>query len=207
MQLRSALLAATMVAMPIAASAQPVTGLYVGAGLGVNIETQESVKNLSFPTLAPLGSGLSTSGNVGGSTGFAGVVSLGWGFGNGLRAEIEGDFRDNHMDNLSGFTRVGTSAITGGTNEQKFGGMFNVLYDFNGLVPWFVPYLGAGVGYQGIDEKFHAGNTAAIAGTALGPGALQVANTGSTAGLVCVPGDRGRGVPAATDRSWPCGDP
>src|ERR1700752_4815728 len=80
MQLRSALLAATIVAMPIVASAQPVTGLYVGAGVGVNVETKESVKNLSFPVLAPLGSGLSTSGNVGGSTGFAGEVSLGWGF-------------------------------------------------------------------------------------------------------------------------------
>ena len=32
--------------------------------------------------------------------------------------------------------------------------MFNVLYDFNGLSPWVVPYLGAGVGYQGISEKF-----------------------------------------------------
>ncbi len=37
MQLRSALLAATVLATPIAASAQPVTGLYVGAGAGVNI--------------------------------------------------------------------------------------------------------------------------------------------------------------------------
>jgi len=32
MKLRSALLAATVVAMPFAASAQPVTGLYVGMG-------------------------------------------------------------------------------------------------------------------------------------------------------------------------------
>ena len=32
--------------------------------------------------------------------------------------------------------------------EQKYGGMVNVLYDFNGLAPWFVPYIGVGVGYQ-----------------------------------------------------------
>ncbi len=95
MKLRSALLAATVLAMPFAASAQPVTGLYVGAGVGLNITTQEKVKNLSFPTLAPLGGGLSTSGNFNGSTGFAGVVSVGWGFGNGLRAEIEGNYRNN----------------------------------------------------------------------------------------------------------------
>jgi OOP family OmpA-OmpF porin len=182
MQLRSALLAATIVAMPIVASAQPVTGLYVGAGVGVNVETKESVKNLSFPVLAPLGSGLSTSGNVGGSTGFAGEVSLGWGFGNGLRAEIEGDYLDNHQNNLTGFTRG--VALNGGTNEQKYGGMFNVLYDFNGLTPWFVPYLGAGVGYQGIGEKYHASNTGTITGgpAALGPGSLLVQNGGSTQG-------------------------
>ena len=42
MQLRSALLAATVLATPIAASAQPVTGLYVGAGAGVNIMQRTS---------------------------------------------------------------------------------------------------------------------------------------------------------------------
>ena len=93
MKLRGALLAATVLAMPIAASAQPVTGLYVGLGAGVNITTKEQVKNLSFPTLAPLGSGLSTSGNITGSAGFAGNLALGWGFGNGLRAELEGLYR------------------------------------------------------------------------------------------------------------------
>ena len=45
MQLRSALLAATVLATPIAASAQPVTGLYVGAGAGMNIMSQEKIKN------------------------------------------------------------------------------------------------------------------------------------------------------------------
>src|SRR5579862_638707 len=85
MQLRSALLAATLVATPLVASAQPVTGLYVGAGVGVNIMSSEQIKNLSFPTLAPLHSGLSTSGTVKGGAGFAGELSLGWGFGNGLR--------------------------------------------------------------------------------------------------------------------------
>ena len=42
MQLRSALLAATVLATPIAASAQPVTGLYVGGGVGVNITQQKT---------------------------------------------------------------------------------------------------------------------------------------------------------------------
>ena len=43
MQLRSALLAATVLATPIAASAQPVTGLYVGGGVGVNFTQKENV--------------------------------------------------------------------------------------------------------------------------------------------------------------------
>ena len=204
MQLRSALLAATFVAMPLVASAQPVTGLYVGLGAGVNVMSQEQVKNLSFPTLAPLGSGLSTSGHVNGSTGFAGVVSMGWGFGNGLRAEIEGDYRDNHLTGLSGFTTA--TSLNGGTNEQKYGGMVNVLYDFNGLTPWFVPYVGAGVGYQGIDEKFHAGNTAAYTWHCSGSGPASGCERRQHPGVVCLPGDRGHGVPAAADHSWSCGD-
>ena len=50
MQLRSALLAATVLATPIVASAQPVTGLYVGGGVGVNITQQENIKRGGVPT-------------------------------------------------------------------------------------------------------------------------------------------------------------
>jgi len=191
MQLRSALLAATMVAMPVVASAQPVTGLYVGLGVGVNLTTQENVKNLSFPTIAPLGSGLSTSGNFNGTTGFAGVVSLGWGFGNGFRAEIEGDYRDNKLNNLTGF--AGTTALSGGSNEQKFGGMFNALYDFNGLVPWLVPYLGVGVGYQGINEKYHA-TTFGVGPIAI-PGGIALQNSASTTGSFAYQAIVGAAIP------------
>jgi hypothetical protein len=167
-------------------------------GVGVNVEQQEQVKNLSFPTLAPLGSGVSTSGHANGSTGFAGVLSLGWGFGNGLRAEIEGNYRNNKLDGLGGFTRPGGLNLDGGTTEQKFGGMVNVLYDFNGLTPWFVPYLGVGVGYQGISEKFHGSNAGPIAGaggTTLGASQLQVANGGSTEGSFAYQAIVGAAVP------------
>jgi OOP family OmpA-OmpF porin len=187
MQLRSALLAATVLATPFAASAQPVTGLYVGAGVGVNIQTQEDIKNFNpAPVLFP-GNGLPTTSHLNGSTGFAGVVSLGWGFGNGLRAEIEGNYRNNHLSGLSGaFLGVpgggGNASIggfNGGTTEQKFGGMVNVLYDFNGVAPWFVPYIGIGVGYAGINEKWSATNTLSVTSTlttpptTFGPGGLR----------------------------------
>ena len=60
----------------------------------------------------------------------------------------------------------GQFGVGGGTTEQKFGGMVNVLYDFNGLTPWFVPYIGAGVGYLGITEKWHTNNNFGAHGAA-----------------------------------------
>ncbi len=158
MQLRSALLAATVLATPIAASAQPVTGLYVGIGAGVNYTQEQNVSGLAIGLPAAATNNFATTnGNLKNSTGFAGVVSVGWGFGNGLRAEIEGNYRDNH---INGFTNGNFSnlGLGGGSNEQKFAGMVNVLYDFNGLSPWFVPYIGAGVGYAGINEKWAVHN-------------------------------------------------
>jgi outer membrane protein OmpA-like peptidoglycan-associated protein len=51
---------------------------------------------------------------------------------------------------------------TSGGNEQKFGGMVNVLYDFVGLVPVVQPYVGVGIGYQA--DKQQNGH-AFVAGT------------------------------------------
>jgi OmpA-OmpF porin, OOP family len=136
MKLRSALLAATVLALPFAASAQPVTGLYVGAGAGVNVTQQEALKSLSFPTLGVLAGQNTLSTNLKASVGFAGVVSLGWGFGNGLRAEVEGNYRNNHISGFTSTNGSGNAAgVGGGTTEQKYGAMANVLYDFNGISP------------------------------------------------------------------------
>jgi OmpA-OmpF porin, OOP family len=134
MTFRSALLAATIVALPIAASAQPVTGLYVGAGVGANLLQDESIKSLG---------NVSTGANAKSNIGPVGVVSVGWGFGNGLRAEIEGNYRYNSFSGLSG----GGAGVNFGGKEQKFGGMANVLYDFYGYVPYVTPYVGLGAGY------------------------------------------------------------
>jgi outer membrane protein OmpA-like peptidoglycan-associated protein len=174
MKLRSALLAATMLAIPFAANAQPVTGLYIGAGVGVNVTQQEQVKNLSFPTLAPGGSGISASGNLKGSAGFVGLASIGWGFGNGLRAEIEGNYRQNSLPGFTGFSST-AGRIAGGSTQQEYGGMLNVLYDFNGLSPWIVPYVGAGVGGIWAAEKLHAYNGFGFTSgaTTVQPGALN----------------------------------
>jgi outer membrane protein OmpA-like peptidoglycan-associated protein len=179
MKLRSALLAATVLALPFAASAQPVTGLYVGAGAGINVTQKEQIKSLTFTNLGALSGTNSTSGNLNGSAGFVGVLSLGWGLGNGLRVELEGNYRNNH---IGGFSGNGTGGIGGGTTEQKYGPMVNVLYDFNGISPWFVPYIGGGAGYLWTTEKFHAYNTTAIGvggGATIAPGGLNLTGKGT----------------------------
>ena len=143
MKFRSALLAASMLALPGVANAQMFTpntlainGLYVGAGVGYNYLDDEKVKG---------GTASSSfgSGDLRSHGGFVGLGSVGYGFGNGLRAEIEGSYRNNQFRQLRG----GTAASASG-REQKYGPMANVLYDFYGLVPYVTPYVGVGVGYQ-----------------------------------------------------------
>lgn len=134
MKFRNALVAATMLALPVAAQAQPITGLYVGGGVGANLMQPENahVANLSGKLQSRIGP--------------AAAISLGFGLGNGLRAEIEGDYRYNTFGGASGaFARAGGQ-------EQKFGAMFNVLYDFVGMVPMVQPYVGVGAGYQWVKE-------------------------------------------------------
>ena len=152
MKLRSALLAATVMVAPVAAKAQAVNGLYIGAGAGANIMPNENVDRVAVPRLA--------NGNLAGysgsnfklDTGFVGVASIGYGLGNGLRFELEGDYRQNK---LTGFTGGGRR-FSGGGDEQKYGAMANVLYDLDlqpfGITLPVVPYVGLGVGYQWTQE-------------------------------------------------------
>ncbi|HUA76632.1 MAG TPA: OmpA family protein [Acetobacteraceae bacterium] len=133
MKLRTALLAATVMAAPVIAQAQPVTGLYVGGGLGYNILSNEKIDaNSSLGTAQ-------THAKFNG--GFVGLGSVGWGFGNGLRVEVEGDYYANQM------TGTTSSSIYLNGWEKKYGVMVNALYDFNLGLP-VIPYIGAGVGYQ-----------------------------------------------------------
>ncbi|HTI82593.1 MAG TPA: OmpA family protein [Acetobacteraceae bacterium] len=140
MKFRSLLIGATIISAPgfaIAQPAQPLVGLYIGAGAGVNWLQRE---HLGSP------GGGAAAGNLASRAGGVGVISLGYGLDNGLRFEIEGDFRTNR------FTQgrdLGFPAAAGGS-ERKYGPMFNVIYDFSRLfnAPYFHPYAGVGVGYQ-----------------------------------------------------------
>ena len=139
MRLRSILLTSSLLAAPsLAVAAQPITGLYIGAGVGANFLQNEVIK--SNP-----GNGIPLRGsNPTFHTGLATVASVGWGFGNGLRVELEGNYRWNDGDQVNGYGRFQ------GGSEQKYGAMVNALYDFD-LSPfgynWVTPYLGVGAGY------------------------------------------------------------
>jgi OOP family OmpA-OmpF porin len=148
MNFRNALVAATMLTLPIVANAQPINGLYVGAGIGGNYLQDENVKIAG------------TSGKLKSNIGAAGVVSLGYGLGNGLRAELEGDYRYNSFKGASGGGITG-----GGGQEQKFGAMVNVLYDFTGI-PYVQPYVGVGAGYQWAKESNLRANAGVNSATA-----------------------------------------
>ena len=176
MKLRDILAAASIVAMPLTATAQPVTGLYIGGDAGVNIMQEEhSTRSTS---LGSSGADLKTR------VGPAVSAIFGYGFGNGLRAEIEGDYRYNTFDGAS----FGNAA---GGQEQKYGPMVNLLYDFVGLVPIVRPYVGVGAGYQWVKVSngyvTNALNTARINSGTDGAFAYQ-AIIGAAVPIVDVPG-------------------
>jgi len=151
MKFRSALLAATVLGAPVAAMAQPVDGLYVAGGAGASIEQNEHVKSLTVPQVRPgvnLGSPDKRL-----SDGFSGVGSVGYGFGNGVRVELEGNYGDNGLHKVAGFG--GTRVFNAGGDQDRYGAGVNAFYDFD-LTPWGVdflmPYVGAGFGYNHISN-------------------------------------------------------
>ncbi len=94
------------------------------------------------------GQGLGRTAKISFDVGFVGVASLGWGFGNGLRAEVEGNYRQNGVGKVR---FLDLPAQTGGT-ARSYGVMANLFYDadpsFFGIGSSVVqPYLGLGAGY------------------------------------------------------------
>ncbi len=151
MSLKKALLAATVLSLPVAAQAQPITGLYIGAGAGANyrMNSEDSLSGLDARLARSLGFGTDTK--VQTNWGYAAVGSIGWGFGNGIRAEIEGNYRNNAVDRATVLGR--TSFFSGGTIHQ-YGVMANALYDIHQLnLGGIVPYVGVGAGYVWSDWR------------------------------------------------------
>jgi len=176
MKFRNALVAATILALPVAAKAQPISGLYVGGGAGVNIMLDENA-TANVPHFG------SVSGNLPSHPGAAADVSIGYGLGNGLRMELEGAYTYNSF-----YTSGGPNI---GGHEQKYGPMVNVLYDFVGLVPYVQPYVGVGAGYMWAQENdLHASGAGLVAGASnhtVGEFAYQ-AIIGAALPIASVPG-------------------
>jgi len=106
MKFRSALLAATVLGLgaPVVAMAQPVDGLYIAGGAGASMAQNEHVKSVTVPQVRP---GL----NLGSpdkrfNIGFSGVGSVGYGFGNGIRVELEGNYGQNGLHKVAGFAAL-----------------------------------------------------------------------------------------------------
>ena len=156
MTLKRTLLAATVISsisgvavaqmpLPSLEPAPAFTGLYIGAGVGLNWLQNEHLINA-----------IGTASNASLSThvGYATVGSIGWAMPNGFRIELEGDFRNNQFSSAHDFG-FPQGARAGG-REFKYGPMVNVLYDmtnvladYTGLrIPYFAPYVGVGLGWQ-----------------------------------------------------------
>ena len=155
MKLRSALLTATLLATPAVAMAQPVDGLYIGAGAGYDYKLNTKIKSVSPDFANTLG--VTPAGrSLRGDGGFVGLASVGYGLGNGLRIEVEGDYRFNHMRLRSGSkSNAPLNGYDGGGNIQNYGGFLNALFDFDVGSDTFFPYVGVGAGYQ--ETQFQKG--------------------------------------------------
>jgi outer membrane protein OmpA-like peptidoglycan-associated protein len=140
MKLRLALAAATCLALPIAAHAQPVTGPYVSLEGGTSITNpdnfNESLKGTSGKELY--------------RESYAGIFSAGYGFGNGFRVQISGDDLHNTIAKIDG-------PIAGKVRgpHTTFGGTVDALYDMDVKLPIF-PYVGVGVGYEYVQNSIYA---------------------------------------------------
>jgi outer membrane protein OmpA-like peptidoglycan-associated protein/outer membrane protein W len=134
MKLRLALAAATCLALPVVAHAQPVTGPYVSLGAGTTILNPAPVNNQTA----------SVEGKVLYKETYSGVFGAGYGFGDGFRVELSGDYFRNTAHKVDG--NNGTQIPVTGA-QITYGAMALVYYDIPVGLPIF-PYVGAGGGYQ-----------------------------------------------------------
>jgi len=162
MKLRNALLVATMFAAPAAALAQPVTGPYISLGGGANYIQDQNLRTVAVPELGAYSYGTGTNGHITSKTDFLGSAAVGYGLGNGIRIELQGDYRQNNLKSFGGLAAAG--------NEDQYEGYVNVLYDFDltpyGL-PGLSPYVGVGAGYDQV--QFQNGRAYGYGGTANAP--------------------------------------
>jgi outer membrane protein OmpA-like peptidoglycan-associated protein len=155
MSWKKAILAATILAVPGVATAQPaqrVTGLYVGVGAGVNwvFDGDVTLNGANFTGSPLFLNSAQRNGSVSYDLGYAIVASLGWGYGNGVRTEFEVSYRNNSVDAVQGFGQAQSQVSSSGRIESV-GLMLNGFYDFE--LGWPVtPYVGLGLGALAVNN-------------------------------------------------------
>ncbi len=121
-------------------------GWYVGGGFGWN-----HAEDADFTRAG-------VNNEIGFNEGLVGNLAVGYAWMNGLRAELEGSYRHNGVDSITGAGASGS-----GGNFNSLNSMANLYYDFKNDTAW-VPYIGAGVGasFQDADNirNAFAANTA-----------------------------------------------
>ncbi len=126
-------------ALPTAARAQPASGPYISLGAGADFLQNQVVE--------PYGAVGPTKRDFSFDPGPAGNAALGYGFGTGLRLEVDGDYAQNHLSGAKFPSGVPGEALG---NEVQYGGFVNLAYDFNLGLP-VVPFIGVGAGYQALE--------------------------------------------------------
>jgi OOP family OmpA-OmpF porin len=138
MRSRHALLAATLltaVSAPALAQNPSPKGFYVGGALGAHQQTDTKYK----------GTGVDNDSEH--KLGPVGALSVGYGYGNGLRTELEAAGRSSAVDKIKG-----SGAGEGDGSMRAYSAMLNVLYDI-GTGTAFTPYLGLGAGWAFLDPN------------------------------------------------------
>jgi OOP family OmpA-OmpF porin len=128
---------ATLIAVPTQADAQPISGLYIGAGAGLHAPQD--------PKATPFTSSFGTGQvELNEDFGFNSNLALGYALGNGARFEIEGNFMRSELRQLTGTPFPTTSD----GHVRTVGAMANALFDMDIGNRYIFPYLGVGAGYQ-----------------------------------------------------------
>ena len=142
------LLIGTALALSLPVAAQAASdGFYVGAAAGVNFAADAKASSATVSDTIKY--------DIGG----AGSVSAGYGFGNGFRAEVEGNVRNNGMNGLKS-----SSFTSPAGNTRTWGLMVNGLYDIDTGTSW-TPYVGAGIGLGVVDSHLSGSNATQYSGT------------------------------------------
>ncbi len=150
MRIRNALLAMTsMVALPSLAMASTITGPYIEGAGGYNLVQHQSVRVGDGENIHRSADGAFGKAHFG--SGYNGYFSAGYGFGNGFRAELEGNYNQTNITRLGGaYTTDGNKKAHG--KDQGYGMFANVLYDIDlaqfGINVPVTPFVGLGAGYM-----------------------------------------------------------